>query len=62
MALADEITDYSHAILSRFGLYKDQLDSNLDLYKENSKGTIAGEGASFFVLSNESSESLIMQF
>jgi 3-oxoacyl-[acyl-carrier-protein] synthase II len=53
---ADEITDYSHAILSRFGLYKNKLRSNVDLYKDISKGTIAGEGASFFVLSNQSSE------
>ncbi|MEO5996793.1 MAG: beta-ketoacyl synthase chain length factor [Chitinophagaceae bacterium] len=52
---ADEITDFSHAILSRFGLYKKHLSSNLDLYKDNSKGTIAGEGASFFVLSNQPS-------
>ncbi len=53
---ADEITDYSHAILSRFGLYKNKLASNLNLYEENSKGTIAGEGASFFMLSNQPSE------
>lgn len=53
---ADEITDYSHDILSRFGLYKSKLRSNVDLYKDNSKGTIAGEGASFFVLSNQPSE------
>ena len=36
---ADEITGSSHEILSRFGLYKD--------------GAIAGEGAFFFLLSNE---------
>lgn len=53
---ADEITDYSHDILSRFGLYKANLSSNLDLYNDHSKGTIAGEGASFFVLSNQSSQ------
>ena len=53
---ADEITDYSHAILSRFGLYKNEAISNTDLYKAKSKGTIAGEGAAFFLLSNQSSE------
>lgn len=37
----DEITDDSHAILSRFGLYK------------NDSGNIAGEGAAFFLLSKE---------
>jgi 3-oxoacyl-[acyl-carrier-protein] synthase II len=51
----DEITDYSHAVMNRFGLYKKSLRSNLDLYKDNSKGTIAGEGASFFVLSGKPS-------
>ena len=35
----DEITDASHAILSRFGLYRD--------------GTVDGEGAAFFLLSDE---------
>jgi len=54
---ADEITAYSHAILSRFGLYKRETDSNnLALYQFFSKGTIAGEGAAFFLLSNEHSE------
>ena len=35
----DEITDASHAILNRFGLYRD--------------GTVDGEGAAFFLLSDE---------
>lgn len=52
---ADEITDFSHEILSRFGLYKKSLETNMDLYKEDSKGTAAGEGASFFLLSNQPS-------
>ncbi|MEO5682576.1 MAG: beta-ketoacyl synthase chain length factor [Chitinophagaceae bacterium] len=52
---ADEITDYSHAILSRFGLYKKAPISNADLFTTQSKGTIAGEGAAFFLLSSESS-------
>ncbi|MRG46042.1 beta-ketoacyl synthase [Chitinophaga sp. SYP-B3965] len=38
----EEITDYSHTILSRFGLYKN--------------GVAAGEGASFFVLGAEKDE------
>jgi 3-oxoacyl-[acyl-carrier-protein] synthase II len=37
----DEITDDRHAILSRFGLYK------------NDSGNIAGEGAAFFLLDKE---------
>lgn len=51
----DEITNQSHAILGRFGLYRRQLDSSLDLYKEKTPGTIAGEGAAFFLLTNERS-------
>jgi 3-oxoacyl-[acyl-carrier-protein] synthase II len=51
----DEITNISHAILNRFGLYKKGELSNLDIFKTTSKGTIAGEGASFFLLANEPS-------
>jgi 3-oxoacyl-(acyl-carrier-protein) synthase len=51
----DEITDISHTILSRFGFYKQGPVSSLDLYKIVSKGTIAGEGAAFFLLANDSS-------
>ncbi len=49
----DEITDISHTILSRLGLYKQVSASNLNLYNEKSKGTIAGEGAVFFLLANK---------
>ncbi|MEO6730746.1 MAG: beta-ketoacyl synthase chain length factor [Ferruginibacter sp.] len=49
----DEITNNSHHILSRFGIYRRKQDSNFNLFKEVSKGTIAGEGAAFFLLSNE---------
>jgi len=52
----DEITDMSYAILSRSGLYKRSPLSNLDLFKTNSKGTIAGEGAAFFTLANAASQ------
>ena len=51
----DEITDISHAILNRFGLYKQGAIANLNIFKTTSKGTIAGEGASFFLLTNEPS-------
>ncbi len=52
---ADEITDASHAILSRFGLYKKEPVSNKELFETRSKGTIAGEGAAFFLLSKQPS-------
>lgn len=51
----DEIIDTSHAILNRFGLYKQGAISSTDIYKSGTKGTIAGEGASFFVLATDPS-------
>ncbi|MEP7107075.1 MAG: beta-ketoacyl synthase chain length factor [Ferruginibacter sp.] len=51
----DETTDTSHDILNRFGLYKREPVSNFDLFTWISKGTIAGEGAAFFLLANQSS-------
>ena len=51
----DEITDFSFEITSRFGLFKKSIDSNLNLFSTPSKGSIAGEGASFFLLCNQSS-------
>ncbi|HTC00504.1 MAG TPA: beta-ketoacyl synthase chain length factor [Ferruginibacter sp.] len=51
----DEITNVSHSILKRMGLYKRENVSNLDLFIAKPKGTIAGEGAAFFLLTNESS-------
>ena len=52
----DELTDVSYSILNRFGLFKRLPVSNLELYSSKSKGTIAGEGAVFFLLSAEPSE------
>lgn len=52
----DEITKTSYAILNRFGLYKSEPISNLQLIASNTKGTIAGEGATFVLLSNEATE------
>ncbi|MFZ1304417.1 MAG: beta-ketoacyl synthase chain length factor [Ferruginibacter sp.] len=49
----DEITNTSHTILNRLGLYKQGPVSNLDIYKSKTKGTVAGEGATFFLLANE---------
>ena len=49
----DELTDASFTILTRLGLYKRQPVSNLSLYRFNSKGTIAGEGAAFFLLTDK---------
>jgi hypothetical protein len=60
----DEITNTSHTILNRMGIYKQGAVSNLDVYKTippiaigaiGTKGTIAGEGAAFFLLASEPS-------
>ncbi len=51
----DELTDHSFNILSRFGLYKSAVDE--DIFDSISRGTIAGEGAAFFVLAAQSSPS-----
>ncbi|WP_300602572.1 beta-ketoacyl synthase N-terminal-like domain-containing protein [Niabella sp.] len=47
----DEIIEKSHAILSRFDLYKEEGDT-ATLIGDSEKGTMAGEGAAFFLLSN----------
>mgnify|MGYP002377443139 CR=1 FL=1 len=46
----DELTDTSFALLSRFGLYKKDISSSKTLYDGAAKGTIAGEGAAFFLV------------
>ncbi len=49
----DETTDISHTILTRFGLYKRIPVNSLQLYSAGTAGTIAGEGAAFFLLSGQ---------
>jgi len=51
----DELTTISHRIQTRLGLYRREPVSNLDLFHPVTKGTIAGEGAAFFVLASEPS-------
>ncbi len=57
LGAADEITEKSHTILKRFGLYKKNGNSRL-LMEGDSKGSMAGEGAAFFVLSNKAKEAI----
>ena len=57
----DEMIDTSFTVLTRLGLYKRKPISNLDLYKERSKGTIGGEGTAFFVLSDQRGESCLAE-
>ena len=49
----DEMTDASFAILTRLGLYKRWPLSNLSLFTTPTNGTIGGEGAAFFLLTDK---------
>ncbi|MEJ7766929.1 MAG: beta-ketoacyl synthase chain length factor [Chitinophagaceae bacterium] len=49
----DEITNISHAVLSRFGLYRQRAGPDFPFTDAASRGTIAGEGAAFFLLATE---------
>lgn len=49
---ADEITQVSHDILRRFGLYRNDNTSSLSLFKTSAHGMLNGEGAAYFVLSS----------
>ncbi len=51
----EEMVDNSFKVLTRLGLYKRHPVSNLTLYKEETKGTIGGEGAVFFLLADKPS-------
>jgi 3-oxoacyl-[acyl-carrier-protein] synthase II len=48
---ADEITDTSHAIQSRFDIFKRKNTNSLTIFDAKNKGTLHGEGAASFVLS-----------
>ncbi|HVW96878.1 MAG TPA: beta-ketoacyl synthase chain length factor [Mucilaginibacter sp.] len=51
----EEMVDTSYTVLTRLGLYRRQPVSNLSLYDSTEKGTIGGEGAAFFLLTDKSS-------
>jgi 3-oxoacyl-[acyl-carrier-protein] synthase II len=52
----DELTDTSFNVLTRLGLFKRGPILNLNLYAIKSKGSIGGEGAAFFLLTDKASE------
>lgn len=56
LGAADEITPNSIAIFSRFGWLKKKAINNTELYSSQTKGSIAGEGAAFFLLGSEYQE------
>jgi 3-oxoacyl-[acyl-carrier-protein] synthase II len=49
----DEITEVSHTIQKRFGNYRENSTSSLQLFNSGTNGTLQGEGAAYFVLSGE---------
>jgi 3-oxoacyl-(acyl-carrier-protein) synthase len=52
----DELTKNSFEITRRLGLWRTKPVNNLDLLKGNVRGTLAGEGATFFLLSGNRTE------
>jgi len=46
----DEITDYSYSIMQRLRLIRSTPYANLELLQKPGSGTVAGEGAAFFLL------------
>lgn len=48
----DEHSPTSHALLEQHAMFRSHSTSNLNLLNAEGKGTIAGEGAGFFTLSN----------
>jgi len=53
----EEMVETSFKVLTRLGLYRRQPTSNLQLLSTEAKGSIGGEGAAFFVLSDKASDS-----
>jgi len=51
----EEMVDVSFKILSRLGLYRRQPTSNLELLSTEAKGSMGGEGAAFFLLTDKAS-------
>ena len=49
---SDELTANTHAILQRLGQVRAKPINTLDLFKDKTRGSVAGEGAAFFLLSS----------
>jgi 3-oxoacyl-[acyl-carrier-protein] synthase II len=52
----EEMVDTSFKVLTRLGLYKRFPVSNAELFDTGTKGTIGGEGAAFFLLTDKASD------
>lgn len=53
----DEMTDKYYRVCDRIGYFKEETVPTMELINSKTCGSIAGEGAAFFVLSNSKSES-----
>ncbi|HTF21170.1 MAG TPA: beta-ketoacyl synthase N-terminal-like domain-containing protein [Chryseolinea sp.] len=49
---ADEVTNVSHDILRRFGIFRRDVQSSLNLFNGPATGMLNGEGAAYFLLSS----------
>jgi 3-oxoacyl-[acyl-carrier-protein] synthase II len=52
----DEVSDYSFDIMARMGTFRKGNDAGNDFYDKEQVGVIVGEGATYFVLSKQTSE------
>ena len=53
---SDEMTEFSYNFLTRLGVFKQTSVLNLDLFNVNTRGSIAGQGSAFFLLSGTNTE------
>lgn len=53
----DETTSVSKSILERFGIFRKKLASSLNIFSQQRKGTLNGEGAAFFVVTGNQDDS-----
>jgi 3-oxoacyl-[acyl-carrier-protein] synthase II len=58
----EELVDTSFKVLTRLGLYRRWPASNLSLFETEAKGTIAGEGSAFFLLTDKPSQDNLAEF
>jgi hypothetical protein len=54
----DEVSVKNHRLVTLAGWYRKEPASNLDLYNTNTTGTLPGEGAAMFIVSNNSKGSV----
>lgn len=58
----DEIIDTSFTIMDRLGFYRDPSQASIaSLFEPGSRGTLAGEGAAYFVLSGKKNEKSVAE-